>query len=221
MKTRVPAVVAAALIGVGSLAACGGNDTVEPADPSTGSTATSPEAEETETSAEPDETATSAEAEEPTTDSGSAPAGEAGTPVAVDETITDDVMGDTITITHVMKGFPSTEFPAIAEDGGEFVLVEVAVTAGDLYSGGVQGGFSLLSDGETAGAATTILDGELAAAGMTPFDGVDGGETGAGWVVFQVNVAKDSYELNYTRSAATIIGSDDTIEEQVWTVPLP
>lgn len=225
MNVRLPAAIAATLVGLGALTACGGGgeeSTVEP-------TTQSPEAEESTTAAEETSESATRETSEPEETSSSnetatdAPAagGEAGTPVAVGETITDDVLGDTVTIAQVIKGFPSTEFANIAEDGGEFVLVEVDVTAGDLYSGGVQGGFKLLSGGETAGSSTGIIDDELEAAGMTPFDGVDGGETGSGWVVFQVNTVKPSYELTYTRTAASVIGSDETIPEQVWTIPLP
>lgn len=223
MKVRVPAVLAATLIGVGALAACGGGDDETTTDPTTQGT----QAEETTTGAEETSESATEETSEPeettSSDDASAPAagGEAGSPVAVGETITDDVLGDTITIVQAIEGFPSTEFANITEDGGEFVLVEVEVTAGDLYSGGVQGGFKLLSEGETAGSATGIIDDEIEAAGMTPFDGVDGGETGSGWVVFQVNSAKESYELTYTRMAASVIGSDETIPEQVWTIALP
>lgn len=223
MNVRVPAAVAATLVGLGALTACGGGDEESTTEPTT----QSPEAEESTTEAEKTSESATEETSEPeestSSDDASAPApsGEAGTPVTVGETITDDVLGDTITIVQVIKGFPSTEFANIAEDGGEFVLVEVDVTAGDLYSGGVQGGFKLLSGGETAGSSTGIIDDELEAAGMTPFDGVDGGETGSGWVVFQVNSVKPSYELTYTRMAASVIGSDETIPEQVWTIPLP
>ena len=223
MNVRVPAAIAATLVGLGALTACGGGDkesTTEPTTQSPEAEESTTEAEETSESAteetsEPEESTSSDDASDP------APSGEAGTPVAVGETITDDVLGDTITIVQVIKGFPSTEYANITEDGGEFVLVEVDVTAGDLYSGGVQGGFKLLSGGETAGSSTGIIDDELEAAGMTPFDGVSSGEAATGWVVFQVNSVKPSYELTYTRMAANVIGSDETIPEQVWTIPLP
>ncbi|PWD50996.1 transcriptional regulator [Serinibacter arcticus] len=207
------------MIGLGALTACGGGD-----EPAADPTSQSPEAEETTTEEETATETESPEAEETTSEESTdaaAPSGEIPAPVAVGETITDDVLGDVITVNQVITGFPSVEWSNIAEDGGEFVVVEVQVEAGDQFSGGVQGGFKLLSGGQTAGSATSILNNDLVNAGMAPFEGVSSGESGSGWVAFQVNTASAPYELTYTRMAASVIGSDETIPEQVWTIPLP
>lgn len=196
MRTR-SALTAVAAASVLLLTACGGGDE-EPS-----SAPTTPAAEET--TAEPTEE----------------PAGEQQE-LEVDETITDDVMGHTIKVMKVIRDFDAPENRNIPERGGEWVLVEVDTTAGDKYSGGIQGGFRLVdADGELAGPATTILDDAMTEAGLTPWEGVSAGEQGTGWIAFQVNNRSDAYQLEYKRMAASVIGSDEQIDEQIWTVALP
>lgn len=219
MKTRLSATLAVTVIGLGALTACGGGDEIAAAPETTTEAATTEPAPEPTTPEPTTPEPTEAATQEPT--DAAAPADGAGAPVAVGETITDDVMGDTITVTQLVRDFVVPDFPGIAEDGGEFVLVEIDAVAGNEFSGGIQGGFTLLKGGELAGAATTIADDAMTAAGYTPFEGISSGETGTGWVAFQVNTRADVYELQYKRLAATVIGSDQEIPEQIWTVPLP
>ncbi|TCI96449.1 hypothetical protein [Aeromicrobium sp. IC_218] len=194
------AVLAAAA--VLTLAACGGSDDSESADSTPSASA--------ETSATP----------EPAETSG-APAAEQ-TQLKVDETIQDDAMGDTVKITGVVRDFPVTSNTAIAEGGGEWVLVQIDATSGEKYSGGLSGVFSLYTpDGTLAGASTTIVDGDMEAAGFTPFEAPDAGEQGTGWQAFQVNTRADAYQLQYKRLGANVIGSDQTIPTKVWKVDLP
>jgi len=158
--------------------------------------------------------------EETSTEATEAPESET-LPVSV--TIVDDVLGDTISVTQMVRDFASSDAgAAVIEGGGEFVLLELDLAAGDQFSGGIQGGWKLLTeDGELAGSATTILDEEMAAAGFTPLDAPSSGETATGWVAFQVNTRSDAYTFEYKRQAATVIGQDTEIPEQVWTEPLP
>ncbi|QDH10863.1 hypothetical protein FE634_21715 [Nocardioides dongxiaopingii] len=217
MKIRMSVAAVATVVGLGALSACGDDETDTP------TTDSSSEAAEDAEGAEGDgEDVAPGEGEDAVPEEPSEAPAEGGAPVAVGETITDDVLGDTITVAQVLRDFPApAEFSGITEDGGELVLVEVEVSAGDEFSGGVQGGFKLLADGDTAGSATTIADEAMTAAGYPPFEGVSSGEQGGGWLCFQVNSRAETYELEYTRAAANIIGSDDSIEEEVWTVALP
>jgi hypothetical protein len=78
----------------------------------------------------------------------------------VDQTIQDVVLGDTIKITGMMRDFQAPSRTNIPEGGGEWVLLELDTQAGEKFSGGVQGGFTLYqADGELAaprpGSSTT------------------------------------------------------------------
>lgn len=192
MKLRHIAVAAAVAL---SLTACGSDDTESESTPS-------PSVEETEDAPE--------EAPESQT-----------LPVTI--TIVDDVLGDTISVTQMVRDFqPTDSGTAVVEDGGEFVLLELDLAAGDQFSGGIQGGWKLLTaDGELAGSATTILDEDMEAAGFTPLETPSSGEAAKGWVAFQVNTRADAYQFEYKRGAAKVIGQDTEIPEQIWTEDLP
>lgn len=160
----------------------------------------------------------STESSESSTSGGASSAESEATPVS--QTITDDVMGHTIKVTQLVRNFPVPDKNESLKETGEIVLVEVDITTGTQYSGGVQGGFKLKSaDGQT-NAHTTAFKDEVTAAGYTPFDGVSKGETAKTWLAFQVNKKSDSYSLVYKRSAAKVIGTDEVIPEQEWEVPL-
>jgi len=189
------AVSAAALL---SLSACGGSD---------GSTDESSSA----------ESSAPATPVEETTDAPAASQSE----IDVDETIKDDVLGNTIKITGLIRDFESPSHANIPEGGGEWVLVELDVKAGEKFSGGVQGGFSLYTaDGELAGSATSILDDDMKAADLTPWQTASSGEQTKGWQAFQVNTRSDAYQVQYKRLAASVIGGDP-IPEKIFTVDLP
>ena len=198
--TRLTALAAAAVL---SLSACGGSD-----DDSSDSAGSGSSSAETTEAAEPTEPTEAPSAEQQQ--------------LPVDETIDDDAMGDTIKITGLVRDFPATSNTAIAEGGGEWVLVELDVKAGEKYSGGVQGGFSLYTpDGTLAGSSTTIIDGDMEAAGFTPWKSASSGEQSKGWQAFQVNTRADAYQLQYKRLGANVIGSDKTIPTKVWKIDLP
>ena len=198
---RVPAASAAAVLLL-SLSACGGSDS------SDGDTATTTP----DTSA-----ATSAPAPEETTESPAA----AQTEIAVDQTITDEEYGNTIKITKLVRDFQAPSKTNIPEGGGEWVLVQLDTTAGDKYSGGIQGGFTLYSGGELAGTTTGIIDDDMSAAGFTPWEEASAGEQTTGWVAFQINNRADAYQFQYKRGAAKIIGQDKEIPEKIFSVDLP
>jgi hypothetical protein len=183
------------------LSACGGSD---------GSDGDAP-------SADPETSATASAAPE-TTD---APAA-AQTKLAVDQTIQDDVLGDTIKVTGMVRDFQAPSRTNIPEGGGEWVLLELDTKAGDKFSGGVQGGFTLYqADGELAGSTTGIIDDDMTAAGFTPWETASAGEQTKGWVAFQVNTRADAYQLQYKRLAASVIGGGDPIPEKIWKIELP
>jgi hypothetical protein len=188
---------AVAAVSVLTLAACGGSEESDGAD--TPTTSSTPAAEETT----------------------EAPAAEQKK-IAVDESITDDVMGHQIKITGLVRDFAAPSKTNIPDGGGEWVLVELDVKAGSKYSGGVQGGFTLYTpDGELAGSSTGIIEADMAAAGFTPWESVSAGEQSKGWQAFQVNTRSDAYQLQYKRLAASVIGGGDPIEEKIWKIDLP
>lgn len=195
MRRSLAALAAASLF---ALTACGGSD-----DPATDA---SPSAEAT----------TEAAADETT----EAPAG-SQQEIAVDEAIKDDVMGHAIKVTGLVRDFAAPDHTNIPEGGGEWVLVEVDVTAGKKYSGGVQGGFKLTSAGQLAGSATGLIDDAMTSAGFTPWETASAGEHTTGWIAFQVNTRSGAYQLEYKRGAASVIGGGDPIAEKIWTIDLP
>lgn len=210
---------AAAIIGAltFTISACSSDDDSSDAAATSTTTAEQTTTEEDPSASESDDSTS----ESPTSaaDEDTAGSGELEqTPVS--QTITDDVMGHTINVTNVVRGFPIPDENESLKETGEIVLVEVDITAGDTYSGGVQGGFRLKSSDGQTNARTTAFDDDVEAGGFTPFDGVSRGESGKAYVVFQVNEKSDGYSLLYKRSAAKVIGSDETIPEQEWEVPL-
>lgn len=168
---------------------------------------------------EPSSSSSPAASSEATTEASEAPAEQ--TRLDVDETIKDDKLGHTIKITGLVRDFDAPSRTTIPEGGGEWVLVEVDVKAGDKYSGGVRGGFSLYTtDGSLAGSSTTILKDDMVAADLRPWEGTSSGEQSKGWIAFQVNTRADAYQLQYKRLAANIIGGG-SIPEKIWKIDLP
>lgn len=142
--------------------------------------------------------------------------------IAVDQTIQDDVLGDTIKVTGLVRDFQAPSRTNIPEGGGEWVLLELDTAAGDKFSGGIQGGFSLYrTDGELGGSTTGIIDDDMTAAGFTPWETASSGEQTKGWVAFQVNTRADAYQLQYKRLGANVIGGGDPIPEKIWKIDLP
>ncbi|MGL4173763.1 MAG: hypothetical protein ACRCTR_06790 [Actinomycetota bacterium] len=144
-----------------------------------------------------------------------------GTKKSYSQKIEDDVLGHRIAFTSVVRGFSSKEYAWVTEEGGEFVLIQVDAVAGEKYGGGVYGGWKLQSpDGETH-IASTLAKPDMKAAGYEPLEGViSRGESGKGWVAFQVDKISPTYTLVYTRPAANVIGSDEVIPKKVWEFPL-
>ncbi|KQX74793.1 MULTISPECIES: hypothetical protein [Aeromicrobium] len=197
IRRSLVAATAAALLAV---SACGGSDS------SGDEAATTPETSAT-TPAAPE-----------TTDAPDAQQAE----LPVDQTIQDDVLGDTVKITGMVRDFQAPSRTNIPDGGGEWVLLELDTAAGDKFSGGIQGGFTLYqTDDELAGSTTGIIDDDMTAAGFTPWETASAGERTTGWVAFQVNTRADAYQLQYKRLAASVIGGGDPIPEKIWTIELP
>jgi hypothetical protein len=151
----------------------------------------------------------------------SEPAASAPEKVALKEAFTDDELGHSIKVTGLVRDFPVPDDFESLRETGELVLIEVDVTAGSEYSGGIKGGFKITSADGTVNAETSIADDAMDAAGFTPFEGVDRAESGTGWFSFQVNTKADTYTLVYERPAATVIGEDKVIPAKTWEFQLP
>ncbi len=151
---------------------------------------------------------------------------QAAATIAVNQTLRDPVLDDTVRVLHVVRGFPvPATLPSIA--GKELVLVEVRAQAGKKFNAGIQSAaFSLLEptsdipDPESS----TLVRGEMSAAGYPPFPtaGVAAGKRGTGWLAFQLEAqGATSLRLQLTRAAAKVSGTTQTIPRQAFTVPLP
>lgn len=215
---QIRTVTATAAVAV-LLTACGGGESESGTTQSASTSSSTSESTPSESSASESESPESTETEASESESGSAAGGEMEE-VEVGESVEDPELGNTVEVTKIVRDFASEDFANIAEDGGEIVLVEIDAKAGDEFSGGVNGPFTLRADG-TDSSSTSIVDDELEAAGMTPFDGPSRGEEATGWLAFQVNTRADSYEFVYTRLAAKVIGSDKTFPKEEWTIELP
>lgn len=140
-----------------------------------------------------------------------------GIVVPLGETIEDVDMGDTIEVVSVVRDFNSPGQADLVADGGEVVLVEVVVNTGTEFGGLVSAGNFRISWDEGADFwrnKTRMVEDDMEAAGYTPFDDVSrrDGE-GSGWMAFLVEERAETYLMEYSRSGAKVIGSDDTIDE--------
>ncbi len=151
----------------------------------------------------------------------SAPAGQEEK-LPVDETITDPVMGHEITVLNVVRDFPVAADSPMADK--ELVLVEVEAAAGtEFFTGLPTSGFRLTEPGEEVPApSTTAVVDDMDGAGSTPYTDVDAGGIATGWLAFVLSrPGATGLELEYERPAAGVIGSDEQVEAEVFSVPLP
>ena len=204
-RTRRPSAVLAAVLLAASLSACGGGDDPAPEAAPVADATSAPTASST-----------------PTEQASTAPATGSGEAVAVDQTITDDVLGHTVLVKSVVRGFPLPDrLTALKDRGTEVVLVELEATAGTEFSAVVGAStFRVVPDGGQEASSTTVVDQEMTAAGYAPLKDVRTGETGTGWVAFTVEPADAPLVLRYKRGAAGVLGSGETIEAQDVDVPL-
>ncbi len=144
----------------------------------------------------------------------------------VNKTLSDPVLGDTVRVLHVVRGFPvPATLPAVA--GKEIVLVELRAEAGKKFNAGIQGSaFSVLEPGHDIPdiESTAQIRVEMAAAGYPPFPtaGIAPGKKGTGWLAFQLDRrGATGLKLQLLRVAARVSGSTQTIPRQAFVVPLP
>lgn len=164
---------------------------------------------------------------EPTESTSSEPTEQGAEPteVKVGEKFTDPDTDDVIEIIKVIRDFDSEEQADVIADGGEVVLVQVKVSPGEKYGGAVsEGAFQISWDGDEFWSnKTRLVTEDLEAADLEAFDRIsrrDGGSQ-TGWIAFVVDERTDSYQLQYTRDAAKVIGSDETIDEFVKEIEIP
>lgn len=157
--------------------------------------------------------------------SSSAGSGEQTT-VKVGEKFSDPGTEDKIEIVSVIRNFSSEQKADDIANGGEVVLVQVKVTPGQKFGGAVsEGSFEISWDGgsEFWNNKTRMVEDELKAADLELFDRIarrDGGSK-SGWIAYVAKEKSDSYQLEYTRRAAKIIGQDKTIKEFSKQVDIP
>jgi hypothetical protein len=183
---RLPTLSAVAIVGAAALvlAACGSSSSGIAAGSSTPAGTGSTAALSTPAASSSSSTTTSA----PVSSSAAATSG-AATPVAVNKSFVDAVMGDKATVLKYIRGYtPSAaakqQHSSLADE--DVVLVDLKVTASTKYYDSF-GADSFYLTGTTDGidqASTTILDDDIKAAGYAPLPDADTGKTTTGWVVF-------------------------------------
>lgn len=145
------------------------------------------------------------------------------------ETITDDVLGHTITATDIVRGFPWTSEQTAFSDrpGAEQILVKVHVTAGDRFFSTMDcSSLRMVAEGvpsdtypTSSNVALPSLAEAMTAAGYPPLAAVDQGEWETGWCSFAMTDPSPVLDLEYLRLAyGTNFG--ENIEERTWTVAL-
>lgn len=129
----------------------------------------------------------------------------------VNKTVTDPVLGDSVTVLAVVRGYPTA--------GAPLVLVQLRAAAGDRVARGEPlAAFSLLEPGGRADAATEP-SGALAAA-YPPLQPAQAGRTETGWLAFAVHTTS-GLTLRYDRATLVVVGSDQTVPAAAYRVPLP
>ncbi|SEG30109.1 hypothetical protein SAMN05216223_104256 [Actinacidiphila yanglinensis] len=196
VQTCLPA-IAAVIVGGALLTAC--NDDSDSSDASSSPSQTTSAAAPSDTSAAPTTSATA---------SSTGGAGNSGSPVAVNKSFDDPVLGEKATVLKYVAGYqPSaaakSKFSALADE--DVVLVDVKVTASSKYYD-TFGADSFYLTGMSNGidqASTTILDDELKSAGYTPLPDAETGKTTTGWVAFTPDKGDaKKLVLRYKRLAA-------------------
>lgn len=181
------------------------------------------DAEEDATEDETDDSADEGSADE---DSDSSAGGGEESQVDIGETWEDPDMEDTIEIVSVVRDFPSEEEAELIDNGGEVVLVEVSATPGEEYGGAISEGDFEISwdDGQEFWMnKTRMVEAEMEDSDRPIFDRVRrmDGEDHTGWIAFLVDERADTYILEYSRSAAEVIGSDETVDEFTEELEIP
>lgn len=177
-----------------------------------------PEVDDTETS--------QVEEEVETTEEAPAPAGDQAE-VTIGETIDDPDFGDSVEVLSAVRDFPSEEEADVIAEGGEVVLVQVTVTPGQEGYGGLisMGNFKISWDdgAEFWGNKTRMVAEEMEAAGFEPLDDVSRSDGGShtGWMAFLADERADAYTIQYERSGAEVIGSDEVIDRFQTTFEVP
>lgn len=158
------------------------------------------------------------------TSSSGGDSGSSGSPVSVNKSFTDNVLGEKATVLKYVSGYePSaaskSAYSALADE--EVVLVDVKVTASSKYYD-TFGADSFYLTGLSNGidqASTTILDDEVKAAGYPPLPDADTGRTTTGWVVFTPDKGTKKLVLRYKRLAASA-SDGSSISAKNFDIPL-
>jgi len=216
IRTFLP-VVAAIVAGSALLTACNdssGSASDKSTSPSQATSAPAPAPSDTSTAGAPSAPASSAGAD----------GGSSSSPVAVNKSFTDDVMGDKATVLKYVSGYqPSaaakSKYSVLANE--DVILVEMKVTAsskyydtlgaGSFYLTGMSNGIDL--------ASTTILDDDIKAAGYPPLPDARTGKTTTGWVAFTPDKGTKKLTLRYKRLAAKT-SSGTSIAAKNFDIPL-
>lgn len=146
--------------------------------------------------------------------------------VDISASFEDPDIGDSIEIVSAVRDFPSAEHADLIENGGEVVLVELNIVPGEDYGGRIADGNFKISWDDGAdfwNNDTRLVEDEMEAADrpvLEDISRIDGGEH-TGWIAFLVDDKADTYQVEYLRGAAEVIGSDETLDEFVEEVEIP
>lgn len=130
----------------------------------------------------------------------------------VNRTVTDPVLGDSVTVLSVVRGAPSA--------GAPLLLVEVRGRAGTRFTRGVEpAAFTLLEPGGRVDAAEPQTTSALAAT-YPPIAVIEAGQTATGWLAFAIG-ASSGLTLRLSRPPLVVTGSELALPAAAYLVPLP
>ncbi|PPG33090.1 hypothetical protein [Pseudoclavibacter sp. RFBB5] len=140
------------------------------------------------------------------------------TPI-VEQTITDELTGTSVTTLAMVTDFESAANASVS-DGLQAVLVKVRFTAGDEYGGAERPTLVSITDRDVNLDYVSLgltnpetLAPAMTAAGYTPINSVQPGETVTGWVGAWLRDDYTQFDLVYDRGESTVFGGDQSGEK--------
>lgn len=209
-------------IAVLALSGCGliGGGTQGPEDPTEEERSDGQESTE-ESPEEGSEQAEDGATEEGTgSDEGSGAVGDP-TEVTIGETLTDEELGEEITVVSAIRDMTSERHGDFIAEGGEVNYVQVEVSPSGEW-GGALGTTDFAIEGHD-NAEVNLLP-EMRDNGYTPLDTYArrDGDSGPLWLAFTVHEqAEETYTMVYTRAESEVIGEDRTLPEFRGEVTIP
>lgn len=147
-----------------------------------------------------------------------------GTEVPIDETFTDEQLGDTFTVVSVLRDMPSERHASFIEEGGEVIYLQIEISPGDF--GGAIGSNSFILNRGTPGEdnAELGLVSEIEEHGYEVLQTYPRREGASGplWMAFTIHEQRqDTYTCTYVREQGEMMDSGEVVPEYVHEFQIP